>query len=109
MKKLLAMITAAVLALGVAAFGQAMPKPEDQRTLTQVMDRALTNAEKEFLSAAEAMPEDKYGYAPTDGEFKGVRTFAGQIKHVAASNYEFGGAILQEKPPVDFGGEEGPA
>jgi len=91
------------------ASAQQMPKPEPQRTLTQVMDRALTNAEKEFLSAAEAMPEDKYGYAPTDGEFKGVRTFAGQIKHVAASNYEFGGAILQEKPPVDFGGEEGPA
>ena len=83
--------------------------PEPPRTLTQVMDRAFTNAEKEFMSAVEAMPEDKYGYAPTDGEFKGVRTFAGQIKHVAASNYEFGGAILQEKPPVDFGGEEGPA
>ena len=91
------------------AFCQQMPKPEPQRTLTQVMDRALTNAEKEFLSAVDAMPEDKYGYAPSDGEFKGVRTFAGQIKHVAASNYEFGGAILQEKPPVDFGGEEGPA
>jgi uncharacterized damage-inducible protein DinB len=91
------------------ASAQQMPKPEPQRTLTQVMDRALTNAEKVFLSAAEAMPEDKYSYAPSDGEFKGVRTFAGQIKHVAASNYEFGGAILQEKPPVDFGGEEGPA
>jgi uncharacterized damage-inducible protein DinB len=94
--------------LGIA-FGQAMPKPEERRTLTQVMDRALTNAEKEFVSAADAMPEDKYGYAPSDGEFKGVRTFAGQIKHVAASNFEFAGAILQEKPPVDFGGEEGPA
>lgn len=92
-----------------AAMGQQMPKPEPPRTLTQVMDRALSNAEKEFMSAVEAMPEDKYSYAPTDGEFKGVRTFAGQIKHVAASNYEFGGAILQEKPPVDFGGEEGPA
>jgi uncharacterized damage-inducible protein DinB len=92
-----------------AALGQQMPKPESPRTLTQVMDRALSNAEKEFMSVVEAMPEDKYGYAPTEGEFKGVRTFAGQIKHVAASNYEFGGAILQEKAPVDFGGEEGPA
>jgi uncharacterized damage-inducible protein DinB len=88
---------------------QQMPKPEPPRTLTQVMDRSLTNAEKTFMSVVDAMPEDKYGYVPTDGEFKSVRTFAGQIKHVAASNYEFGGAILQEKPPVDFGGEEGPA
>lgn len=90
-------------------FAQQMPKPEAPRTLQQVMDRALSNAEKEFMSAVNAMPEDKWDYAPTDGEFKGVRTFAGQIKHVAASNYEFGGAILQEKPPVDIGGEEGPA
>jgi len=100
-----------ILLLGCcgALVAQQMPKPEPPRTLNQVMDRALSNAEKEFMSAVEVMPEDKYGYAPTDGEFKGVRTFAGQVKHVAASNYEFGGAILQEKPPVDFGGEEGPA
>jgi uncharacterized damage-inducible protein DinB len=104
-------IRVGILLLGCcgALVAQQMPKPEPPRTLNQVMDRALSNAEKEFMSAVEVMPEDKYSYAPTDGEFKGVRTFAGQIKHVAASNYEFGGAILQEKPPVDFGGEEGPA
>jgi hypothetical protein len=28
-----------------------------------------------IVSAADAMPADKYGFAPTDGEFKGVRTF----------------------------------
>jgi uncharacterized damage-inducible protein DinB len=109
MKNIFTFIGILLMGWGTAAFGQAMPKPEAPRTLTQVMDRALTNVEKEFTSAAEAMPEDKYEYAPVDGEFKGVRTFAGQIKHVAASNYEFGGAILQEKPPVDFGGEDGPA
>jgi uncharacterized damage-inducible protein DinB len=109
MKRNLTLTLLALVSMWAPALGQAMPKPDERRTLTQVMDRSLTNVEKEFLSAAEVMPEDKYGYAPTDGEFKGVRTFAGQIKHVAASNYEFGGAILQEKPPVDFGGEEGPA
>jgi hypothetical protein len=31
--------------------------------------------EKVIVSAAEAMPADKYGFAPTDGEFKGVRIF----------------------------------
>src|SRR6202035_3608118 len=41
--------------------------------------------------------------------FKGVRTFAQQIKHVAAVNYELGGAILEQKPPVDIGDESGPA
>ena len=28
--------------------------------------------EHEFVPAAEAMPEDKFGFAPTIGEFKGV-------------------------------------
>jgi len=109
MKKIAIRMVILLLGCCGVALAQQMPKPEAPRTLNQVMDRALTNAEKEFMSVVEVMPEDKYGYAPTDGEFKGVRTFAGQVKHVAASNYEFGGAILQEKPPVDFGGEEGPA
>jgi uncharacterized damage-inducible protein DinB len=64
--------------------------------------------EGEFVPAADAMPEDKYSFAPTNGEFKGVRTFAQQVKHVAAVNYLIGAAILEEKPPVDPGGENGP-
>ena len=32
--------------------------------------------EQEVVSAAEAMPEDKYSSGPTNGEFKDVRTFA---------------------------------
>src|SRR5258708_35335590 len=55
------------------------------------------------------MPEDKYGFAPTNGEFKGVRDFGQQIKHVAAVNYELGAALLEEKHPVDVGDEAGPA
>jgi uncharacterized damage-inducible protein DinB len=45
----------------------------------------------EVVGAAEAMPADKYDFAPpaTMGEFKGVRTFGAQVKHLAESNYEF--------------------
>src|SRR5438046_5140487 len=68
----------------------------------------LTIGEQEFTGAADAMPEDKYSFAPSTGEFKGVRTFGQQVKHVAAVNYIFGAAILGEKPPVDVGGENGP-
>ena len=51
----------------------------------QVYGRLLGMVEKEFVSAAEAMPEDKFDFAPpaTAGEFKGVRSFSAQIKHVA--------------------------
>src|SRR5216683_6084172 len=43
--------------------------------------------EKVIVSAADAMPADKYGFAPTDGEFKGVRTFGQMVKHLSATNY----------------------
>ena len=55
------------------------------------------------------MPEDKFNFAPTQGEFKGVRTFAQQVKHIAAANYMLGAGILAEKPPMDLEGENGPA
>ena len=38
-----------------------------------------------------------------------MRTFAQQVKHVAAVNYELGAALLEQKPPVDVGDESGPA
>ena len=91
-------------------FAQVLPKPQmEHRTISQVLDRAVKMAEKQFVSAADAMPEEKFSFAPTNGEFKGVRNFAEQIKHVAAVNYEFGAAIFGEKPPVDTGDESGPA
>lgn len=83
-------------------------KPDEQHSLTQIVDRALSGVEGEFVPAADAMPEDKYSYAPTNGEFKGVRTFEQQVKHVAAVNYMVGAAILGEKPPLELGSENGP-
>jgi hypothetical protein len=94
----------------IASMSWAVAKPkEEHRSVTQILDRVISNTEEEFVPAAEAMPEDKFGFAPTNGEFKGVRTFAQQVKHVAAVNYEVGAALLEEKPPVELNGEAGPA
>ena len=98
-----------LLALAALCAAQDKQSKDEHRTVTQVLDRTVSNMEHEFVPAAEAMPEDKFGFAPTNGEFKGVRTFGQQIKHVAAVNYELGAAILEEKPPVDIGDESGPA
>jgi len=95
------------LALVVAAAAQA--KKEEHRTVADVLGHTVTNLEHDFIPAVEAMPEDKFGFAPSNGEFKGVRTFAQQVKHVAAVNYELGAALLSEKPPVEIGDETGPA
>ncbi len=108
MRRTLAVVACALLALTVAAAAQT-PKPkEERRSVTMILDHTVSNLEYEFVPAAEAMPEDKFGFAPTGGEFKGVRTFGEQIKHVAAVNYELGAAILEQKPPVDIGMESGP-
>lgn len=79
------------------------------RTAAEILDHTVSNVEHEFVFAADAMPAGKFDFAPTNGEFKGVRTFGQQIKHVAAVNYELGAALLEEKPPVDIGDESGPA
>jgi uncharacterized damage-inducible protein DinB len=68
-------------------------------TVSQTLDFWITNTEKEVVSAAEAMPEEKYSFAPTAGEFTRVRTFAEQVKHLSAANYQLAARILGEKPP----------
>ena len=100
-----------VCLLGVASSGISWAqaaKPSTPQTLSQIEDHLVSMTEGEFVPASDAMPEEKYSFAPTSGEFKGVRTFAQQVKHVAAVNYLIGSAILEEKPPVELGGESGP-
>jgi uncharacterized damage-inducible protein DinB len=100
------------LSLSGAAFAanpQAAKPSQDKPTFAAVYDKMISVAEKEVVDAADAMPEDKYNFAPAAGEFKGVRTFAQQAKHIAAVNYMLGASLLGEKPPVDVNGESGPA
>jgi uncharacterized damage-inducible protein DinB len=108
-KKKLGCLAFCVAALVVIGAAQDNKGKDEHRTVTQVLDRSVSNMEHEFVSAADAMPEDKFGFVPTNGEFKGARTYGEQIKHVAAVNYIFGAAILSEKVPVDVGEENGPA
>jgi uncharacterized damage-inducible protein DinB len=63
----------------------------------QIYGKLLSGMEKELVDLADAMPEDKYGFVPTQGEFAKVRSFGDQIKHVAESNwYFFGGPSITE-------------
>jgi hypothetical protein len=83
-------------------------KPAEPRSIAQVLEGGIAGVESEFVPSAEAMPEDKYSFVATSGEFKGVRTLAQQVKHVAAVNYLIGAAILEQKPIIELGGENGP-
>jgi hypothetical protein len=89
--------------------GAAILSAADAPTLAQIYDKNLAGVEGELVPLAEAMPADRYNFAPTAGEFKDVRTFRQQVKHIAAVNYMIGAALLAQKPPVDLGaGENGP-
>ena|ERR1044071_8190273 len=85
-----------------ASSDQPKPKVPPKWTVAQILDRQLTALEREFVPAAEAMPDDKFNFAPTQGEFKGVRTFALQVKHVAYTNLVLFSELLGEKLPGNF-------
>jgi len=53
----------------------------------------------QFRALAEAMPEDKWNFAPSQGAFQNVRTFAQQVKHVACANFGFAREIRKEPVP----------
>jgi uncharacterized damage-inducible protein DinB len=105
MKPTALLLAAATLALQ----GQApAPKPAATPTFAQSFNRNLSGQESEVVSAVEAMPEAKFTFAPTQGEFKGVKSFAEQAKHIASVNVAIAAALLEEKPAMDPGGENGP-
>ena len=102
---------ALLFAVGLAS-SQTPPTPKAAVDIasaaSQELDHQLAYLEREFVPAAEAMPEASYNFAPTNGEFKGVKTFAQQVRHVASANYFFAAAIAGEKAPAEIGGENGP-
>jgi uncharacterized damage-inducible protein DinB len=109
MRKRLGLVACGFLVLATVAAAQAKKPKDEHRTVTEILDHTVSNLEHDLVPAADAMPEDKYGFAPTNGEFKGVRTFAQMVKHIAAVNYLLGAALMEEKVPLDTGGESGPA
>jgi uncharacterized damage-inducible protein DinB len=74
-------------------------KDEVPNNIADSVGGALHWTEDQFLAAAEAMPESKYDFIPTAGNFEGVRSFAEQVKHVACANLAFFNEIEGKTPP----------
>jgi len=70
--------------------------PPDAR---QIFDRQLSNIEREVVGLTEAMPADKFNFAPTRGEFTGVRTFALEARHIGFELNTVADALLAEPVP----------
>jgi uncharacterized damage-inducible protein DinB len=71
-----------------------------QASPAQVFGKLISGQEEEIVAVAEAMPADKYSFAPTNGEFKTVRTFGQQLTHIAEAQYYFFGGF-GTKPTID--------
>jgi len=112
MKQMPIVLSLAVPILTVVAWGQDT-KTAAAPTIASAIDREIGAIEKEIVEAAEAMPENKYNFSPESlnipgSDYKGVRTFAFEVKHVAASNYAIWSPLTGEKFPADFLGGNGP-
>jgi uncharacterized damage-inducible protein DinB len=94
-----------------ASVPQAQPSPP--LTIASAVDSEISNIERQVIDVAEAMPEDKYNFSPESlnipgSDFKGVRTFAVQVKHVAASNYFIWSHLTGDKLPEGLKDGNGP-
>jgi uncharacterized damage-inducible protein DinB len=89
-------------------------KRDPSTSLTSAVERLLNNIEKNILSTAEAMPQDKFYFSPESlaikgSQFIGVRSFAGQIKHLATDNFAIWSPITGEVMRSDIQDLNGPA
>src|SRR5258708_21108849 len=108
-----------VLALAVCSVtgakgqnGQTAPEVTAGRMIepSKSFDALLKIYESEMMGAVNAMPADKYNFAPSPAIFKAeqgvkydtVRTFGQMVAHVAQANYYFYSTLGGAKPDVDM-------
>ncbi len=104
---------AACCATGAKAqMGQTAPKVPAGTIIEpgKSLDALLTIYEGQIMGAVNAMPAEKFSFAPSAAIFKAeqttsydkVRTFGERVAHVAQANYYFFGTLGGAKPDVDM-------
>lgn len=93
---------AAMSAVASASGSQQSPQPAP--TIASVMDRDISAVEKQIVDASDAMLEDKFNFTPEalnipGSNYKGVRSFAVLVKHIAASNWFIWSPLTGDKLP----------
>jgi uncharacterized damage-inducible protein DinB len=110
-----ALMPAGAVGQGTKSVATAPQAPASQAapTLASAIDREISAVEKQVLEAAEAMPEEKFNFSPESvnlpgSNYKGVRSFAVQVKHIAASNYFIWSGLTGDKLPENLKDGNGP-
>ena len=94
-----ALLVSGGLQLGAQVSENPAPAIGTRQDPAKALDGLVSSMEDQVVGAAKAMPADKYGFAPAAGifasgrttQFDTVRTFAGQVTHLAQANYFFFG------------------
>ena len=86
---------------------------QQSTSFSTAIERQFNKIESDIVSSAEAMPEDKFYFTPENlhiqnSDFKGVRTFAGQIMHLATDNILIWSAITGDSVRADITDVNGP-
>src|SRR5580704_8901948 len=112
MKRMVVTMTLACCVTGARAqINNATPKADPGAMVepSKSLGALLKIYEDEMMGLVNAMPADKYSFAPSQAIFKpeqvtkydGVRTFGQMVGHVAQANYFFYGSLGGAKPDVD--------
>src|ERR1700744_1007128 len=114
MVAVLALVACSVMGASAQA-GQPAPKVPAGTMIEpgKSMDVLLKLYEDQIMGAVNAMPAEKYGFAPSQAIFaesqkvdfaspKAVNTFGQTVAHIAQANYSFFIALGGAKPDVDM-------
>lgn len=105
---LIVVIVAMFATLAGGQSGNAAPQ-----SVSATADREVSAIEELVIGAAEAMPEAEFDFSPESlkiqkSDYQGVRSFAGELKHIGASNYFLWSSVIGEKLPDGLGDGAGP-
>jgi hypothetical protein len=116
---LLLVLSCAVVSTAHARATSATNKPgpaaadQSPTTIVSACELDLSAIENRIVALAEAMPEDKFDFTPESlhipgSAYKGVRTFAAQVKHIAADNYGIWYPLTGQPTPASIHDPNGP-
>jgi len=111
-KARIVLLIASVAAAAVITIAAGSPRSQEPQqappTVASAVDRDISAVEKQIVDVAEAMPETKFTFSPETlnipgSDYKGVRSFAMQVKHVATSNWFIWSPLTGDKLPEGLG------
>lgn len=101
------------MCLVVLGGGLSAQRVNGEESFGDAVRAEVVSQEEQFLAVAEAMPEGQFGFSPEKlqiegSTFKDVRSFAMQVRHVAADNFAIWAPLTDKPEPASLSAPNGP-